>query len=66
MKLLWTIVAIACLLVAGFALWRQHLDIAFVLATLGVVSWFLNYRSQMRAAVAKANRESDAESTEHN
>jgi hypothetical protein len=63
MKSLWTIVAILCMALAGVALWRQHLDAAFVIATLGVVAWFLNYRSQIKTDVAEANAEAESEST---
>ncbi|HEX8922330.1 MAG TPA: hypothetical protein VF766_12720 [Pyrinomonadaceae bacterium] len=45
---IWTIAAAVCLIVAGLFLHRRNFDAAFVLAVLGVVAWFLNYRSQIR------------------
>jgi hypothetical protein len=46
------IAAAVFLLVAALLLWRNNLTGAFVTATLGVVAWFLSYRSQMRAKVS--------------
>ena len=40
------------LLVAAVLLWRNNHTGAFVTATLGVVAWFLSYRSQMRAKIS--------------
>ena len=40
------------LLVALVFLWRNNLPAAFVIATLGVVAWFLGYRAQLRAKIA--------------
>ena len=39
--------AVVCMMTAAFYLWRRDLDTAFVIAALGVVSWFLNYRVKM-------------------
>ena len=44
-----------CITVAGFFLWRRNLDAAFVVAALGLVAWFLNYRAQMKEIVVAAN-----------
>lgn len=49
-----TIVSGLLLLVALVCLWRNNLSAAFVIATLGVVSWFLSYRAQLRAKIAAA------------
>ena len=46
------ILAALMLIVAAVLLWRGNLSAAFVIATLGVVAWFLSYRSQLRANVA--------------
>lgn len=48
---IWTLASAACLIVAGLFLYRKNFDVAFVLAVLGIVAWFLNYRSQIRPAV---------------
>jgi len=50
-KLFWNIVAAACALVAViFLIWHDY-DKAFVLAAIGAIAWFLNYRVQMREFV---------------
>ena len=48
----WTIAAGALLFVALIELWRNNLSAAFVIATLGIVAWFLSYRTQMKAKIA--------------
>jgi hypothetical protein len=49
------ILAGTCIMVAGFFLLRQDLDRAFVIAALGLVAWFLNYRAQMKEVIAAAD-----------
>jgi preprotein translocase subunit SecF len=51
------IVAGVCIVVAAFFLWRSELNTAFVVAALGIVAWFLNYRIQMKAIVTAADME---------
>ena len=46
-----------CIVTAGFFLLRGELNTAFVVATLGIVAWFLNYRIQMKAITTAADRE---------
>ena len=46
------ILAALMLIVAAVFLGRGNLSAAFVIATLGVVAWFLGYRSKLRANVA--------------
>ena len=57
MKLFWLIVACVCIVVAVFMVVRGRLDTAFVIAALGVIAWFLNYRAQMSEVVAAADLE---------
>ena len=57
MKLFWIIIACVCITVAVFMVVRGRLDAAFVIAALGVVAWFLNYRAQMSEVVAAADLE---------
>ena len=38
-----------CLLCAVVLGWRNHLDATFVVATLGVVAWFLDQRNLLPA-----------------
>jgi hypothetical protein len=47
-KILWMVLAGIGIVVAGFFLWRRDFDKAFVMAALGMVAWFLNYRAQMK------------------
>ena len=49
MKIFWMIVSAVCIVVAAFFLLRGELNTAFVIAALGIVAWFLNYRIQMKA-----------------
>ena len=51
------IVTGVCILAAAFFLLRGELNTAFVIATLGIVAWFLSYRIQMKAIVDAADRE---------
>jgi hypothetical protein len=51
---MFTILSGLLLLVALVFLWRNNLSTAFVMATLGVVAWFLSYRAQLRAKLAAA------------
>ena len=48
---IFTIVSGLLLLTALVLLWRNNLSAAFVIATLGIVAWFLSYRAQLRAKV---------------
>ena len=42
---------------AGVFLWRRDFNTAFVIAALGMVAWFLNYRVQMKEIAAAAELE---------
>ena len=64
MKLFWMIVAAVCIVVAAFFLLRRDLNTAFVIAVLGLVAWFLNYRAQMKAIIVAADAEGDDEADE--
>ena len=52
LKRMFTILSGLLLLAALILLWRNNLSVAFVIATLGVVAWFLSYRAQLRAQIA--------------
>lgn len=51
-------------MVAAFFLLRQDLDRAFVIAALGLVAWFLNYRAQMKEVIAAADLEENSKRDE--
>lgn len=53
------IVAGACIVVAAGFLLRGDMDAAFVAAVIGMVAWFLNYRMQIKASLAREDFESD-------
>jgi len=53
------ILAGVCIVVAGVFLLRRDLSTAFVIAVLGLVAWFLNYRAQMKEIIAAADREDE-------
>ncbi|MDQ1729091.1 MAG: hypothetical protein QOD33_1216 [Pyrinomonadaceae bacterium] len=64
MKLFWLIVAGVCIVVAAVFLLRNDLNTAFVIATLGMVAWLLNYRAQMKDVIAAAELQEDNEGDE--
>jgi hypothetical protein len=51
-------------LVALVELWRNSLSAAFVIATLGIVAWFLSYRTQMKAKIAADNASEPSEGSD--
>jgi hypothetical protein len=55
MKAFWMIVAGVCIAVAAFFLLRRDFNTAFVVAALGMIFWFLNYRAQMKEVIAAAD-----------
>ncbi|MEO7971540.1 MAG: hypothetical protein ABI698_09595 [bacterium] len=59
MKVFWMIAAGICIAVAAFFLVRRDFNTAFVVAALGMIFWFLNYRAQMKEVIAAADAEAD-------
>lgn len=57
MQLFWMMVAAAAAIVAAVFLWRRDFDTAFVVAAVGAVAWFLNYRVQVRRSDVAAEAE---------
>jgi len=57
LKLFWMILSGVCILAAALFLLRGDLDTAFVVATIGILAWFLNYRIQLKAIVDAADRQ---------
>ena len=53
------IVAGVAIVVSGVFLLRRDFDTAFVIAALGMVAWFLNYRAQMKEIAAAAELEAE-------
>ena len=59
MKVFWMIAAGICIAVAAFFLVRRDFNTAFVVAALGMIFWFLNYRAQMKEVIAADDAEND-------
>lgn len=57
MKTFWLVTAVVCITVAAALLLRDDYETAFVVATLGTIAWFLNYRCQ----ITEMNKAADAE-----
>jgi uncharacterized membrane protein YedE/YeeE len=57
MKVFWMIVAGVCIITAAVFMLRRDFNTAFVIAALGMVAWFLNYRAQMKEIVTAADLE---------
>ena len=49
MKTFWMIIAGLCIAVAAVFMFRGDFPSAFVVATIGMIAWFLNYRGQVKA-----------------
>jgi uncharacterized membrane protein YhfC len=58
------ILAGLCIMVAAFFLLRRNFDTAFVIAALGLLAWFLNYRAQMKETIAAANLQENSSEDE--
>jgi uncharacterized membrane protein YhfC len=55
-----------CILVAAAFMWRRDFNTAFVVAVIGAVAWFLNYRIQMKGIAAAAEAKRDEAIKEQN
>jgi hypothetical protein len=53
MKLFLMVISVVSMVAAGVALWRQQLNVAFVVATIGVLAWFLRYRSDLKESLTE-------------
>lgn len=51
------IVAGVCIITAAVFMLLRDFNTAFVIAALGMVAWFLNYRAQMKEIVTAADLE---------
>lgn len=58
------IIAGACIMVAALFLLRRDFDTAFVIAALGLVAWFLNYRARMKEIIAAADLQENSKGDE--
>ena len=56
--------AAVCIVIAAALMWKRDFNTAFVIAIVGIVAWFLNYRIQMKRITAAADAERDREMEE--
>ena len=62
MKTVWLIASAVCIVTAAIFMLRGDFNAAFVVAVIGLVSWFLNYRAQVRESLAAEDlRQNDQE-----
>ena len=61
MKQLWLAIAGVCILIAAVFIWWRDFSTAFIVAVIGVVAWFLNYRSQIKSLHAGPENELDGD-----
>ncbi|HEX6731874.1 MAG TPA: hypothetical protein VF074_17740 [Pyrinomonadaceae bacterium] len=63
MKEVWMMVAVVCVVIAIVFLLRRNTEVAFVVAAIAAVAWFLNYRVQAKRSTL---RDSEQEKDEEN
>ena len=57
MKTVWLIASAVCIVIAAGFMLRGDFNSAFVAAVLGLVSWLLNYRTQVRQSLAAEDQQ---------
>ena len=62
MKIFWMTIAGVAIAIAAVMLVRREFNAAFVVAAIGLMAWFLNYRLQMKEKVAKVDLEREKRS----
>jgi chromate transport protein ChrA len=55
------IIAGVCITVAAVFLLRRDFNTAFVIAAIGMIAWFLNYRLQMKELTADTRQDKNME-----
>jgi uncharacterized membrane protein YedE/YeeE len=66
-KLLWLTIAGFCIVGAAALMILGHFDGAFVIAVVGMIAWFLNYRAQVKQSLEADDATAEAETeTERN
>lgn len=51
MNKVWMIIAIVCAVAATVFLLQQDTEVAFVIAAIAAIAWFLNYRVQAKRSI---------------
>lgn len=59
MKNVWVAIAIVCTLVATVLVFRLNFEEAFVVAAIGAIAWFLNFRQQVKRRLAERDDENE-------
>ena len=59
MKVFWLALSGVCIVVAGVFIWLGDVVSAFVVAVIGILAWFLNYRIQMKEVADAADLEDE-------
>ena len=60
MKRLWVPIAAVCILVSIVLVIRLNFEAAFIVAAIGAVAWFLNYRQHVKTRLAGFDDENDS------
>jgi hypothetical protein len=60
-KFVWLTAAAVCIIGAAVFAGRLDFDKAFIVAAVGIVCWFLNYREQMKEVVRAADEKNEEE-----
>jgi uncharacterized membrane protein YedE/YeeE len=60
-KSVWMIIAGLCITVAAVFMLRRDFNTAFVIAAIGMIAWFLNYRLQMKELTADTRQDKNME-----
>jgi hypothetical protein len=63
-KLLWKASSVVCIVAAALLLARGNLDAAFVIATIGALCWFLNYRIRLKELTRAADLERERDDSD--
>lgn len=64
MKLFWIALAGICIVAAALLLASSKPDAAFVVATIGALCWFLNYRIQLKEITRAADIERERDDSD--
>jgi Flp pilus assembly protein TadB len=62
MKIFWMTIAGVAIAIAAVLILRGNFNAAFVVAAIGLIAWFLNYRVQMKEKLAMADLDREKES----
>jgi len=60
------IVAGVCMVAAVVFFFQKMIEVAFFIATVGVLAWFLNYRVQMKELIANDDYEPEEDEDSFN